>query len=112
MRRTLAQLASFSPAVRVLLISQLAINTGYYLLYPYLAGHIQRDLEMSVSVLGLVLGAGTLSQQGLFLVGGTLSDRLGPRRVIICGLLIRTLGFLTFAFTANLAGLLLAAFLS
>jgi hypothetical protein len=29
--------------------------------------------------------------------------------VIICGLLIRTVGFLTFAYTANLAGLLLAA---
>jgi MFS family permease len=111
-RRILQQLISFSPAVRVLLVSQLAINTGYYLLYPYLAGHMERDLGMSTWVLGLVLGAGTLSQQGLFLVGGTLSDRLGPRRVILCGLLIRTGGFLTFAFTANLAGLLLAAFLS
>jgi MFS family permease len=111
-RRTLEQLSSFSPAVRVLLVGQLAINTGYYLLYPYLAGHMQRDLGMSTALLGLVLGAGTLSQQGLFLIGGTLSDRIGPRRVIICGLLIRTLGFLTFAFTANLAGLLLAAFLS
>jgi MFS family permease len=111
-RRTLEQLTSFSPAVRVLLVGQLAINTGYYLLYPYLAGHMQRDLGMSTALLGLVLGAGTLSQQGLFLIGGTLSDRIGPRRVIICGLLIRTVGFLTFAFTANLPGLLLAAFLS
>jgi MFS family permease len=111
-RRTFEQLTSFSPAVRVLLVSQLAVNTGYYILYPYLAGHMERDLGMSSWVLGLVLGAGTLSQQGLFLVGGTLSDRLGPRRVIICGLLIRTVGFLTFAFAANLAALLLAAFLS
>jgi MFS family permease len=111
-KRSLDELRSFRPAVRVLLVSQFAINSGYYLLYPYLAGHLEHDLGLSTWTLGLVLGAGTLSQQGLFLVGGTLSDRLGPRWVIVAGLLIRSLGFLTFAFATDLPFLLLATFLS
>src|SRR6202022_3909306 len=85
MKRGLQQVTSFAPAVRVLLVSQFAINTGYYLLFPYLAVHMQRDLGLSAWLLGVVLGTGTLSQQGLFLIGGTLSDRFGPRRVIIGG---------------------------
>jgi predicted MFS family arabinose efflux permease len=98
--------------VQVLLASQLAINTGFFVLYPYLAGHLQRELGLSAGVLGLVLGIGTLSQQGLFLVGGTLSDRLGPRPAIIGGLLIRSIGFLAFAFASSLPLLIVAAFLS
>ena len=112
MKRGLQQLTSFAPAVCLLLVSQFAINTGYSLLYPYLAVHMQRDLGLSAWLLGVVLGAGTLSQQGLFLIGGALSDRLGPRRIILSGLLLRTLGFLSFAFSTSLPGLLLAAVLS
>jgi len=37
MKGGIRQFTSFAPAVRVLLVSQFAINTGYYLLYPYVA---------------------------------------------------------------------------
>ena len=112
MRQTVERLTSFPLAVRVLLVSQLAVNTGFFILYPYLAGHMEHDLGLSTSLVGLVLGAGILSQQGLFLIGGTLSDRVGPSPVIICGLLIRAIGFMSFAFASSLPTLLLAAFLS
>ncbi len=45
-------------------------------------------------------------------MGGTLSDRLGPPRVIVCGLLIRAIGILAFAFATSLPGLVVGAFLS
>jgi len=102
----------FDRAVQVLLVNQLAVNTGFFVLYPYLAAHMTGALELPAWMAGLVLGFGTLSQQGLFLVGGTLSDRLGYRRVILSGLAIRALGFLLFGLANNLPLLLAAAFLS
>jgi len=102
----------FDRAVQVLLVNQLAVNTGFFVLYPYLAAHMTGALGLPAWMAGLVLGFGTLSQQGLFLVGGTLADRLGYRRVILSGLAIRALGFLLFGLANNLPLLLAAAFLS
>ena len=101
----------FPLPVRLLLVNQFGVNTGFYLLIPYLAHHLG-DLGLSVATIGLVLGVRTLSQQGLFLVGGSASDRLGPRRVIIAGCAVRALGFGLFAAGGSVAILLAASVLS
>jgi MFS family permease len=101
----------FPLSVRLLLVNQFGVNTGFYLLIPYLATHLG-DLGLSVATIGTVLGVRTLSQQGLFLVGGTASDRLGPRRVIIAGCAVRAVGFGLFAAGESVAVLLAASVLS
>lgn len=101
----------FPLAVRLLLVNQFGVNTGFYLLIPYLATHLG-DLGLSAATIGAVLGVRTLSQQGLFLVGGTASDRLGPRRVIIAGCAVRAVGFGLFAAGESVAVLLAASVLS
>ncbi|GBP98811.1 MFS transporter [Streptomyces spongiicola] len=103
---------SFPLAVRLLLVNQLGVNTGFYLLIPYLATHLTENLGMSAAVVGVVLGVRNLSQQGLFIVGGSASDRLGARGVIITGCALRTVGFALFALGDNLAVLLGASVLS
>ncbi|HVK26609.1 MAG TPA: MFS transporter, partial [Actinokineospora sp.] len=103
---------SFPLPVRLLLINQFGVNTGFYLLIPYLATHLTDDVGMSAATVGVILGVRTLSQQGLFLIGGTASDRLGPRRVIIVGCGLRTLGFGLFALGDSVTILLAASVLS
>ncbi|MCO1577191.1 MFS transporter [Crossiella sp. SN42] len=103
---------SYPLSVRLLLVNQFGVNTGFYLLIPYLAGYLGGELGMSAAVVGVVLGVRTLSQQGLFLLGGSASDRLGPRRVIIAGCALRALGFGLFAAGESVAVLLAAAVLS
>lgn len=76
---TWREIRSFSPAVRLLLVNQFGVNTGFYLLIPYLAVHLSRDLGMSAAAVGTVLGVRNLSQQGLFVIGGSAADRLGAR---------------------------------
>jgi MFS family permease len=105
-------LLSFRLSVRLLLVNQFGVNTGFYLLIPYLATHLTDDLGMSAAVVGIILGVRTLSQQGLYLVGGSASDRLGPRRVIIAGCAMRTLGFGMFAAGESMFVLLAASVLS
>ncbi|MFG2193991.1 MFS transporter [Streptomyces sp. NPDC048639] len=109
---TLRTMRGHPPAVQLLLINQLGVNTGFYLLIPYLATHLDEDLGMSAAVVGIVLGVRNLSQQGLFIVGGSAADRLGARGVIIAGCALRTVGFAFFALGDGLAVLLAASVLS
>ncbi|MFD8983298.1 MFS transporter [Streptomyces sp. NPDC059564] len=110
--KTLTSVSSFPPAVRLLLVNQLGVNTGFYLLIPYLATHLSDDLGLSAAVVGVVLGLRNLSQQGLFLIGGSAADRLGARGVIIAGCALRTVGFALFALGDSLPLLLAASILS
>ncbi|MER7484367.1 MFS transporter [Streptomyces sp. NPDC126497] len=110
--KTWHEIRRFPPAVRLLLVNQLGVNTGFYLLVPYLATHLTENLGLSAAVVGVVLGVRNLSQQGLFVVGGSASDRLGARGVIIAGCALRTAGFALFALGDHLAVLLAASVLS
>ncbi|BAH48678.1 MFS transporter [Rhodococcus opacus] len=109
---TLALLRSFPRSVQLLVLNQYGVNTGFYMLVPYLSMHLTGNLGLSLTITGLVLGIRTLSQQGLFLVGGTAADRLGPHRVIIAGCALRSVGFAVFAFGTSVPLLLLASILS
>ncbi len=101
-----------SAASRVLVINGFSFNLGFYMLLPYLAEHLQSALHLSSWHVGLVIGLRVLSQQGLFLVGGTLGDYLGYKRLILLGCLVRVGGFLLLGFSHNLGLLLLGAFLT
>ncbi|GAB1818333.1 MFS transporter [Herbidospora sp. RD11066] len=98
--------------VRLLMVNQFTINVAFYMLMPYLAGHLSGGLGFAAWTVGLVLGVRNLSQQGLFLLGGALADRLGYRPVIIAGCLLRTFGFALLGFAASLPVLLLASVLT
>ncbi|MCC9707592.1 MFS transporter [Streptomyces sp. MNU76] len=110
--RTWHEIRRFPFAVRLLLVNQLGVNIGFYLLIPYLATHLTENLGMSAAVVGVVLGVRNLSQQGLFIIGGSASDRLGARGVIIAGCALRTVGFGLFALGDGLTVLLAASVLS
>jgi len=101
-----------SAASRVLIINNFTFNLGFYMLLPYLADHLQRTLGLSPWYAGLVIGLRVLSQQGLFLIGGTLGDYLGYKRLILLGCLIRVVGFALFGIAQSLPLLLVGAFLS
>lgn len=112
MRSTLALARSFDRPVKLLLINQLTINTGFYMLMPYLAGHLSGTLALPAALVGLVLGIRNLSQQGMFLVGGTLADRLGHKPMIVAGCGLRTVAFLLLAVADSLPALVIASALT
>ncbi|GGY47830.1 MFS transporter [Streptomyces tanashiensis] len=103
------QSRTFEPAVRLLFLNQLTINLGFYMLMPYLAAHLADGLGMAAWAVGLVLGARNLSQQGMFLVGGALADRLGFKPLIVAGCALRTVGFGALAFAQSLPMLIAAS---
>ncbi|MQA08691.1 MAG: MFS transporter [Pseudonocardiaceae bacterium] len=82
------------------------------MLLPFLASYMRDDLGYGAAMIGLVLGVRNLSQQGMFLIGGTAADRLGCRPMIIVGCALRVVSFALFAVLTALPGLLAAAVLT
>lgn len=101
-----------SPAGRVLVINGFTFNLGFYMLLPYLADHLQHDLGITGWFVGAIIGLRVLSQQGLFLVGGTLGDLFGYKRLILLGCAIRIVGFALLGIGQTVPVLLLGAFCS
>ncbi|WP_433453581.1 MDR family MFS transporter [Streptomyces sp. CA-142005] len=112
MRGFPAQLASFDRPARLLMVNQFAINLGFYMLMPYLADHLAHGLGLAAWTVGLVLGVRNLSQQGMFLVGGTLADRYGCKPMILTGCVLRTFAFGLLAVAASLPALVVASALT
>jgi MFS family permease len=105
----LTQFRSFGWPSRLLMINQFGINLGFYMLMPYLAGYLAGPLGLAAWAVGLVLGVRNLSQQGMFIVGGTLADRLGYKPLIVAGCLLRTAGFGLLVFAHSLPAMLIAS---
>ncbi|EGX56817.1 membrane transporter [Streptomyces zinciresistens K42] len=103
------QTRSFPPAVRLLMANQFAINLAFYMLMPYLAAHLAGGLGLAAWAVGLVLGVRNFSQQGMFLIGGTLADRFGYKAPIMAGCLLRTLGFGLLGWVDSLPALVAAS---
>ncbi|WP_033285816.1 MDR family MFS transporter [Streptomyces sp. NRRL F-525] len=82
-----------SPLLRLLILTQLAFNIGFFAVLPFLAEHLADAIGMAGWLVGLVLGLRTFSQQGLFVVGGALADRYGVRPVVLAGCVLRIAGF-------------------
>ncbi|MEH0425785.1 MFS transporter [Streptomyces stelliscabiei] len=109
MRTTIAQVRSYERSVQLLMVNQFTINLGFYMLMPYLAAHLAGPVGLAGWLVGLILGVRNFSQQGMFLLGGTLADRLGYKPMIIAGLMLRIIGFATLGLVESVPALLAAS---
>ncbi|WP_414635452.1 MFS transporter, partial [Actinophytocola sp.] len=91
------------------MVNQFTINVGFYMLMPYLAGYLAGPLALAGWAIGLVLGIRNFSQQGMFLIGGTLADRLGYKPLIVAGCVLRTAGFALLAVVESVPALVIAS---
>jgi MFS family permease len=96
---------------RMLVVNQFGINLGFYLVLPFLATYMG-SLGYAAATIGLVLALRNLSQQGMFLVGGSAADRIGCRPMIILGCALRIVAFGLFVVVDDLPGLIVAAVLT
>ncbi|MCH8611841.1 MFS transporter [Arsenicicoccus dermatophilus] len=92
--------------LRLLLLTQVAFNVGFYLVVPFLAAHLEHDLHLAGWLIGVVLGLRTFSQQGLFVLGGAIADQVGIKRSIVVGCAIRVVGFVLLGLASSLPGVI------
>ncbi|XGU18257.1 MFS transporter [Rhodococcus sp. 3Y1] len=112
--KTFAKVRVLPPVVKLLLLSMVLFNIGFYLVVPFLAVHLSEDLGFAAWIVGLVLGLRMFSQQGMFFIGGSLADRFGKRPIILLGIAVRVVGFLMLglaeSMSAVIVGVLLVGF--
>lgn len=101
-----------SAPARVLVMNQFFIISGFSMVVPFLAIYLTKDLGLSAALVGLIVGLRTLTSQGMFLVGGSLADRMGARPTIILGCCLRIIGFALFAFSTAVPVIVLATLLT
>lgn len=103
------QFQSFDRPIQLLAINQLTINIGFYMLMPYLAAHLSLELALAGWLVGLILGMRNFTQQGMFLLGGSLADRFGYKPLIVAGCALRTVGFAMLGLADSVPALLIAS---
>lgn len=99
------------PLLRLLILTQFAFNIGFFAVLPFLAVHLGTSIGMAGWLVGFVLGLRTFSQQGLFVVGGALTDRYGVRPVVLVGCVLRIAGFAWLGFAQATAAVIGAVLL-
>ncbi|WP_078553784.1 MFS transporter [Bacillus alkalicellulosilyticus] len=86
----------------ILLVFTFFMVIGFGMIMPLIIGHYVKDIGFSATIVALALATRQFSQQGLALVGGTLADRFNIRSLISIGVFLRSIGFVTLAFSENI----------
>ena len=98
--------------LNALLVYTFFMVIGFAMLMPLVAVHFVSNAGMAAALVGAALAVRQLTQQGLAIIGGVLSDRFGARPMICLGVLLRALGFASLAFANNVPLLFVAMVLS
>jgi DHA1 family multidrug resistance protein-like MFS transporter len=108
---------ALSPAGKRLGLYTLLADTflmwaGFFMVIPLLSIYYVEGLGWAAASIGLVLAVRQFAQQGLTPISGMVADRIGAKRLILAGLLLRAVGFASLALAHDLPVLLLSMFLA
>jgi hypothetical protein len=105
---TLRQFRSFGRPAQILFINEIGVTIALLMLAPYLADHLVHGIGVAVWLVGIVMSLRHFSE-GLFVIGGTLADRIGYKPMIIAGCLLKAGGCGMFAIFTSLPWLIAAS---
>lgn len=66
---------------------------GFFMVVPLMAVHFVDHLGWAAGSIGIILAVRQFTQQGFTSIFGVVADRIGPRILIISGMLLRAVGF-------------------
>ncbi|MFC7068941.1 MFS transporter [Halobaculum lipolyticum] len=94
----------FDRAVYVVAAGQLINVFGAGLVYPFATVHFHLQVGIALSVVGLGLGARSVTSAAGTAVGGFLADAVGRKPVMVASMALTAVALAAFAFVPDLAG--------
>lgn len=89
------------PIVYTILVGTIFVTIAKSMSVPFLAIYLSQKTELSLSLIGAIIGLGPLASTIGGFIGGTLSDLLGRRRVMIFSLFALSLVFVGYNYTTH-----------
>ncbi len=85
---------------------------GFLLVIPLVAVHFVDDFGWAAATVGLMLAIRQFCQQGTGFAFGALADRIGPKPLMVAGMLVRGVGFAAMGFSTSISMMLVSMVLS
>lgn len=92
-------LRAYHPIVRTLLGGTLLVNLFRSMCYPFVAVYLSRRTDMSLEMIGLLVGMGALASTFGGFFGGVLSDRFGRKHVMLASLAVSSAFYVAYGVT-------------
>ena len=108
-RPSLDAVRGFDRAVYVVALGQLINVFGGGLVYPFATVHFHLQVGISLSVVGLGLGAKSVTTAGGTAAGGLLADVVGRKPVMVASMALSAVALAAFAFVPEIAGVVPAS---
>jgi MFS transporter, DHA1 family, multidrug resistance protein len=99
-------------ATLTLLVNNLLMWGGFFMAIPLISVHYVKDLGWAASLIGIVLALRQFSQQGITVFSGALADRFGAKGLILLGLFVRAIGFMSMAWADTFFLLVMSSLLA
>jgi len=108
-RPSLDAVRGFDRAVYVVALGQLINVFGGGLVYPFATVHFHLQVGIALSVVGLGLGAKSVSTAAGTALGGLLADVVGRKPVMVASMALSAVALAAFAFVPDIAGVVPSA---
>ncbi|MFC6786071.1 MFS transporter [Halobaculum halobium] len=108
-RPSLDAVRGFDRAVYVIALGQLINVFGGGLVYPFATVHFHLEVGIALSVVGLGLGAKSVTTAAGTAAGGLLADVVGRKPVMVASMALSALALAAFAFVPEVAAAVPAA---
>lgn len=101
-------LKSFSLPIRFVLFSSFFMTLGHFAVMAFLAIYLSNSLHFSAMQVGTILTALTITSRIFPLCTGILADRIGYITMMIIGMILRGIGFLSLGIFSGFHAIMLA----
>ncbi|MEH7463325.1 MFS transporter [Bacillus thuringiensis] len=99
---------SFSLPIRFVLFSSFFMTLGHFAVMAFLAIYLSNSLHFSAMQVGTILTALTITSRIFPLCTGILADRIGYITMMIIGMILRGIGFLSLGIFSGFHAIMLA----
>ena len=98
----LKRIKTFPKEIFLVLSGTFFTSASYFMVWPYLSLILYKNFNLSATKIGLILTSSAVVASIIGLISGYFSDKIGRKKIILCGSFLNALGFLLMSQAKNL----------